>query len=510
MGRDLRLLAWLRWRHARGRLTYWAALASADIESGGLVDRAYLVYMVAILAVWAVLMMAAAASGARDVGAAAGSTVVDGLSVLARVATALLAGFLGVRAARSSPVKLTHPDIAYVGSSSLDTRAIALAHCARELGPVALLAVPVGYLLGSVAVGAGSPGVAAAETAGALSGAASLVLVCAWALGNLRTRVAARGQARPGGSSLQNAGYIAVAVFAAAASALWPGQTLAHALGGGAGTLEFAALAGALVGAVAVLAVAAARMDMTRVMGESVLYADLQVMRPLQMYDPAAYAEIVRRKRLAMRMPRWHLGGGTGGGVLVARALLAHVRQPSTLATPILWGAAVLPFVAAGVLYPHGFIAAMPPAFIFIAAPSRQLIRVFEADADRPLLRELLPFDNLNLLLLDSAPMLAIIAVCAVVAAALGSGSLGMRLAMAAMILALAVIAVLCRGLEHVTIAGMRSPVGFSLTGTLSIAAVLYAGSSGSPVLACGTAAFVVIGLAGVFWGSSEYTVADR
>jgi hypothetical protein len=490
MMRDLMLLVWLRWRHARGRADYWAALAGADLDSASVVERTYLLYLALLFGGWFVAMMAAAAAGAMAVGASIGQPMRDTLGPLALVVPSLFMGVLGMRALRSSPVKLTFPDIAYVGATALDTRAVAISSCLREVIPATLVAVPLGYLAGSVAMGMGSPQTAPGATAVVCAVLVPAAFLLAWAVGLARIRTDHRAW-HP--LSWVAAPLAALALALLPSTVRWPGTALLLALEGGAVEGHVLVLLGAIGISAWLAVVAASKMDMIVVIDESALYAQLQVFRPLQRYDSAAYSDIVRRKRLAARRPTWHLPNGSGAWALAERALVSHLRQPGSLAWPVIWGAAILPYVASLAVHPPGLFAYFPPIFIFVAGPSRQLLHVFQQDIDRPSLREVLPFDNLRLLLTDSAPALAIIAAVSAVVMGVQGASAEERVLGGLLCLLLGTIAVVCRGLERLKLPRMRAPIGYGISATISVCIVLYAGTVGSLAISSVAASVILL-----------------
>ncbi len=85
-------------------------------------------------------------------------------------------------------MKLTFPDIAYVAATAIDTRAIALSSCLREVVPATIASVLAGYLVGSVASGAGAGGSAPFATALVAGGVVLTVFPLAWAMGLVRIR----------------------------------------------------------------------------------------------------------------------------------------------------------------------------------------------------------------------------------------------------------------------------------------------------------------------------------
>jgi len=487
---DLIELSHLRWRHLRGRAVYWAALAGADMQSNSLIEQSYLLYVLLIGGAWGIAMSAAAADTARALGLDGGASVVDAIRFLALIAPGLLVSVLGVRALRSSPVKLTFPDIAYFASSAMDPRAIALSSYLREGVPAAAAAAYVGYLVGCVAQGAGAAQAGPWLLAGSFPLVVMASLAVAWAGGLARIRID-RSSSRYAPVALT---LLSVALIGSALR-VGPWTPLALAVNASLGSLGMAALVTVVCAAVALMVLVSPRMDMTTIISESAMYAELQVFRPLRLYDPGAYADIVRRKRLSRRLPRGRMLHADGEAALVARAGLSHLRQPGSLVWPVVWGAGILPFVAMRTMAPLGLFAAMPAVLVFVATPTAGVLHVFGQDADRPSLRTLLPFGDLALLMLDSMPALLVMWLSSVVAIALvgfpaGGWALGGLLCVS-----LAVLVVLCAGLEHIRVRGARGPIGYGISATLCSGVVLYVGAVAPAWAPCVVAIAMVVAL---------------
>ena len=116
---DVRLLLWLRARHARSALNRTLHLVGAGVDDGGWGERAYQLYAVGIMLVWAALMAAALVDAIQRVfvglAAAVCSLAVQG----ALLAVALVLLRVGIAGARTTPLKLSHPDIAYLAASAV-------------------------------------------------------------------------------------------------------------------------------------------------------------------------------------------------------------------------------------------------------------------------------------------------------------------------------------------------------------------------------------------------------
>ncbi|MGV8084519.1 MAG: hypothetical protein AB2L09_12955 [Coriobacteriia bacterium] len=492
MMRDLRLLLWLRWRHLRGRLRWWLYVVGMDLDKRSLTETLYGLYIALLLGAWFVLSMAWAASTALEMGETLGSQGLEAAVAAATLVPFVLFAAFAVQALRSSPVKLSFSDIAYVAGSTLDTRAVALVGWVREAGLVAIVAGTLGYLAGAGTLGAGALTGAPARTALTAALSAMVAHALAW-VGGL-ARMARRSRPRPRATWLLPIPIAALAL-ALPASWRWPGTALAAGLLGESVAIHAGALAVLLAAEIVLMALVARRLDMTAAIDESALFAQLQAFRPMMFYDADAYREIARRKRLSRRRPRFRLARWTGPWALLARAIISHARRPSTLWMPLVWGAGLLPLAAAITLSPRGILAYLGVLFAILVTPARRLIHVFGDDADRPSLRKLLPFGNVTLLMLDTAPAFLVMAVGAIgsglTLAVSSGGSAASALASLALSLLLGAAVVLCRALERLTLPAMRHPIGSGVSLLITLVAVFVAGAS-SPVAACATAAVAV------------------
>ncbi|RNM38639.1 hypothetical protein DMP09_17430, partial [Eggerthella sinensis] len=122
--RDVRLLLWLRVRHARWTLNRLMHFVGAGIDDDGWAERAYQLYALALMLVWLVLMAAALLYGVREAFAAADASLHLIALQLVLLVGALVLARRGIAAVRTSPLKLSHPDIAYLAASALSARAL--------------------------------------------------------------------------------------------------------------------------------------------------------------------------------------------------------------------------------------------------------------------------------------------------------------------------------------------------------------------------------------------------
>ena len=322
---DVRLLLWLRARHARSALNRTLHLVGAGVDDGGWGERAYQLYAVGIMLVWAALMAAALVDAIQGV-------------------------FVGLAAAVCS--------LAVQGA----------------LLAVALVLLRVG-----------------------IAGADALLAPATFAV-------------------LSVGGFFVLAVAAIA------------------------------------LALLAPRGDMTRVIDENSLHADLCQFGMLSPLDCNDIAEYQRRRKLADRPVRFSLPRGEGRLALVQRAALSHARQYDGLASLVMQGAFVVPLGVLALLGAGGpvlFVFWLPVA-VLMPQGVREATRAFRDDARNRLVRDRLPFGVLELLAFDTLPAFAAttLLACGAVAAMIPIGtSLPLALALAVLVGA---ASLLCCGLDAV------------------------------------------------------------
>ncbi|RDB63398.1 hypothetical protein C1878_04270 [Gordonibacter sp. 28C] len=431
--RDVSLLLWLRARHARWTLNWFMHLVGAGVEDGGRAERAYQLYAVGIMLAWFALMASALVSAV--VGAFALADV--GVCALAmRVALALPAAALawvGIAAVRGTPLKLSHPDIAYLAASPVSARALVGTAVSVQATACAAAAGVVGWLAG---VGLESAGVFAVSPVGlalALAALAGVSVAVGWLAGVVRLASPAW---RRRNTVLCALGFAALAVVwiaallaAPAAALLDPATPVALAAG--------AAASGAAVAAA--LAVVAPRMDMTVVIEENALHADLCRFGMLSPLDPTVIAEYQRRRRFADRTVRFSLPRREGRAALVSRAALSHARQYDGIPMLLMHGALVVPLGVLALLGAGG-----PALFLFwlmamvmTTQGVREATRPFRDDVRNRLVRDRLPFGVLELLAFDSLPAFAVttLLACVVVAVSAPAGtSMPLALALAVLV----------------------------------------------------------------------------
>ena len=151
--------------------------------------------------------------------------------------------------------------------------------------------------------------------------------------------------------------------------------------------------------------------DRASIVQSNALYADLQLMASWAAQAPITYEEQRRRRILAGRRPILSLPQTTGARLLVARALLSHLRQREGLKDLMEWGAFLVP--AGAVLVASSADLGLRLMWMTLGSLSlgraRELTRVFRDDCRVRLVGDAIarPRTLFRLLLLDSLPAVA-------------------------------------------------------------------------------------------------------
>lgn len=153
------------------------------------------------------------------------------------------------------------------------------------------------------------------------------------------------------------------------------------------------------------------RFDRASIVQSNALYADLQLMASWAAQAPITYEEQRRRRILAGRRPILSLPQTTGARLLVARALLSHLRQCEGLKDLMEWGAFLVP--AGAVLVASSADLGLRLMWMTLGSLSlgraRELTRVFRDDCRVRLVGDAIACSRtlFRLLLLDSLPAVA-------------------------------------------------------------------------------------------------------
>jgi hypothetical protein len=468
----------LRWRHTQEELIYWVRSGLYyDPRKRTTAERLYGLYLLVLIVVvfllpgWVELLATAAAAGHAlpphlrvQIPAALPAAILCWQVVLAMLAL------------RSSPLKLTYPDMAYVAGAPLPRGAAVLIGFLFTVTPRLLVAMLIAGLVAVALTQSATVGSATRTCGEAVVGMVPLA-VLSWAVAWLA------GCARMTSYKAQRQRFLwlaPVAMLGAAAlfpgALLWPGRVLTLSMQG-----QVSSSAGllALVAAlsVAVLPWVGNRVNMILVAEESRLYARLQSLGGfMALYlDRTLVREIraqekLRGKKLRGRLPR------ATGWALVARAALLGLRQPFILVRPLLWGV-VMTRLSAFLLLDHA------PARVWgywlvavvITAP-RSVVTAFKADTAEPFLRQFLPASALQLLLADTALPLVLLLVGALAAWIGQPAAPSIVLGGVGLSVVLAIVLVFCQGLSLVPLTAWRIRISSAMATAMSVSAVLAAG----------------------------------
>ncbi|WP_139652627.1 hypothetical protein [Raoultibacter phocaeensis] len=402
---DMRLLLWLRIRHARTTLSRIMHMAGTDpVADGGAGERAYQLYIavfiaIALVLLWAALLDTIASTFALLGIEAAVSAFHAGLLAMAAVFVAT-----GASGLRRSPLTCSHPDIAYVFASGMNMPSVAFVALAVRVLGSGIVGGLLGYALG---VGLASASLAVEPVAMALVGGLGTAAAAGggWLVGAVRL---AGKRAR---GSVAWAGAVLV-VLALAAVALSVTADPLTVLAGSGFALAMFAEAAVTIACVVAATLCARTFDRAIIIEENALFADMQPFGAFSPIDPNTIREYRRRKKIALRRPRFRLPAGSGRAVLTARAALSLVRQYDGLPVLVMQGLVAAPLGVYALSGAGGLIALLfwIQALLMFSQGIREETRAFGDDIRVRLVRDRLPFNALELLVFDTLPSFALVA----------------------------------------------------------------------------------------------------
>lgn len=365
-----------------------------DPGAGAILDQVYGLYILASVLGILTIGWAGAINAAWQLGQALART--SGGTALAGIvpAAVLVAQSVLVTAALyASPLKFTFADMAYVAFAPLASWAVVAVAFWRSL-PLRLLAVAAAADLASILLGDSLHLQGAAALTGALLYLFTILL--AWDLGCLRLTGPNR---RP---RLWGLGPLAAGIllWRVPGVALWPGRLFRHVLLGP-GPLWHPTLLWLILALALVLAAVGTQVNLIRVVEENHGFAQERALGPVARTDPDALQQLRAGRRLAGRRPHLGLPAVAGAWVLAAHLGLSAVRLPGRLLTMARDLGVVL--VGCWVLFGHG--TGVPWGDWVLASiilPPRGVADAFVADSREPFLRQLLPFNDLQLLVGDA------------------------------------------------------------------------------------------------------------
>lgn len=399
---DFGALISLRWRQFRDDARYWLRVLGYQSNDESFAQKMYVFYLALIGLIWLYTVGGWVLQQAYEIGGTLSTAQIgDVLVILSYVPLIGLALALSA-ALRSTPLKLTFPDIAYVAGSPIMRAAPVIVGFVRYvLFRAALISVAV--IIFSVLINRTLYAqVTIQDVLRGLSVALMLTTVTyamAWFVGIARLSF----------PRIRSIHLLWVAPFlllllpsVVPDAALWSGRAMVLALIGQApGWVVIVFLAAAVI-FLAGLGVLSRRMDMIQASDESQLYARLQAIGLLQYTQPRTQARIRAQASRARRKAFLTLREATGWNGLVSRAVLSYVRHPLSLITTVVW-AAVMTWAAANVIL-NQLPAQLWIGLAIVAGirPPGGLLYVFEQDVEEPFLRQFLPVSTVGLLAADA------------------------------------------------------------------------------------------------------------
>ncbi|MCL5995139.1 MAG: hypothetical protein M1546_03670 [Chloroflexi bacterium] len=484
---------WLRWKQIQGIFNYWLRLVDYDTKDQDIMNRAFGLYLVLFMAWWTAGMWAIAAGFIAQIGsalpAAAAQDVLTVMPTLVFVGQAILI----MLKLRSSPYKLSSPDIAYVGGSPVQrTVPVTIGFFGDLVLPSVLSVVSISFVAVALNQRLGSMGavMVALRSALAVIPVVALTWAVAWLVG--LARMVAPGARRR--SALWLAPVLLLPLpFVVPGVVAWPGNVLASILVGE--SVDLSVVTPVVLVAVALIAlvsVMGSRVNMIDVADESLIYARLREIGNLRWMAPSVYRRARSQFQAATHKPVLHLPEAEGLAMLVARSALTYIRNPIDL-LKLLFAVALVQGGLAMLAYQLPALLIVVWLYAVAVAPTSSLTRVFSADADDPSLRQFLPMDSLRLLLADAAlPMALVILVSAVLwllqpvpvmTALLGLVLIGL----------LTLLLVLCRGSSLLPLTSMRAHVSYGVLAVIGLGLTLGAGLLLGGMLAAVVAGALVV-----------------
>ncbi|MCL2806778.1 MAG: hypothetical protein FWD27_01230 [Coriobacteriia bacterium] len=479
----------LGWRASTG---VFAGFISSEIrEEKELSSRLYQLYVIAFLAtvivlLWLALLhhvkIAFAALAALELGLAQ-----ELYGFMPMLPLALFV-FSTLVSTWTSPWKLSEPDIAYIAASPLSVRSIVYWKVLSQMLLLGVTGAILGYLMGSgfqsVLDTAVSSGVFAAIAALSFVG----TVLWSWVIGLSRLALAQKMKWwYIGGVSLCLL-LLVVLVFFFTGATLSSWSQLAL-------PLLVAVLALLCLMGLPLLTLVAKRVDVIRVVSESALYAETHNLRLASLYLLEGAGEFRRKRRIARRGLWVSAPLALGSFAVVSRSFLSHLRQFEGIPSIIIWGGAVPPLATMGVLLTfHLPIIWLIWIMVILLLPRglREITRSYRDDRANSLIRNHLPFDNLNLLVLNALPGFLLSTLVSVVVVLLSLGLtdslLPLSLILLAMLFCLVVNAllVLCSGVDNLPLLKTQQTASYEVTVLIFIAGFLLFSAFKLPLLALG------------------------
>lgn len=401
MRHDLRLLAWLRFKQFQDSAVYWLRVLGYQSGEQSLSNHLYVVYLAGIGLIWVGAMGSWAFDQANAIGTFISAPSLIGIIIVIPVLLLILQVYFMVTALRSTPLKLSFADMAYVAGSPINPAAPMILGFIRQTVIQSLIIGSLAALITVVLVrplGSGMVADAAIRASIIVIPLLILFQAFAWLLGTLRL-------ISPKIRSWRSL-WIAPLLLLIIAHfmpdwVLWPGRAVILYLYGLIPDWTLPAFIAAATILVLALIYLSQRINMIQAVDESILYARIQALGLLAWRQIDLQFRIRIQSAQAGRKPWLKLPKTYGFWTLATRAGLSYIRHPFMLLFSLLWGAVVTQ-MAVPILTNN------LPVQVWIAwllavgiAPPMGLLYVFRIDIEEQFLRQFLPVGGFQLLMAD-------------------------------------------------------------------------------------------------------------
>ncbi len=498
---DIRALIWLRWRQFKDTAIYWFRVLGYQPNERAFSQNLYVVYLLLIFAFWIYTVGGFVLTSAVTIGAYILPSDVSNLLVRGSQGIFLAQVWVIMTALRSTPIKLSFADMAWVASSPIRRSAPVIVGFARQsLIRIFLLGIAftlIAALISFTFVGA---------EYGAIVARAVLVVIplvvftwgVGWAIGLLRLIDPRIGR-------LRYLWFLPL-LFVPLAHYfpdpfLWMGRGIVLVIVGRAPDGFIPLLVGLAVGVSIIVLVIGERVNMIHAADESMLYARIQALGLMAWRNPDIQRRIFMQMRQAGRKPFLHLPETQGTMTFITRAGLSYLRHPDLLLLTALWGAA-LTYFAVEIVVNNAPLQIWILWLVAVAlVPPAGLLHVFQSDRGEMFLRQFLPVDGLQLLIADILLPLIVL----IIGAAVGVVVRGLEpelLMTALMIVPIGALLVALSGAVALTTTRVLQ-TRLLATGSSFGAAILAGVGLGTPLAGLAVALVAALILAGIVAGEA-------
>ncbi|MEO8611811.1 MAG: hypothetical protein ABI690_28185 [Chloroflexota bacterium] len=399
--RDIPAVFWLRWRQFRDSAVYWLRVLGYQQNEKSLSQNLYVVYLGGIGLVWFGAMWTFVYDTTNNLGQLLPLASLAALLQILPIIGLAIQVYVMVNALRSTPIKLSFADMAYLAGSPVSPTAPVIVGFVRQvilrelLFTVGFAAISV-FLIRPLGPHLGTDAVFRAILA--TIPFVLLTWVFAWLLGVSRMVF----------PRLRRFSYFWVLPLLLFPLAyllpdffLWPSRAfLLNVYGVLPGWILPFILVLALV-LVYILARLSERVNMVQATDESITYARIQALGLLAWRQIDLQFRIRLQSTQAARKPFLSLAKAEGLWMLMMRAGLSYLRHPIMLLLNLGWGA-VMSYAAVLIVVNQLPIQVWIGWVLVVSfVPPNGLLYVFRVDLEERFLRQFLPFDGFQLFIAD-------------------------------------------------------------------------------------------------------------